>query len=507
MNERQVQYPIEDRWTYLWLVLAFVLTTFSISVGKWIIPLAAWLGGIFTIRFMRTQKRAWLAYLLLAVTTLISSVIALPDFLGPLTYAVAIGAAVVTPLAPLADRVLGPRLPGFAATLVFPVTYTALEFINNLTNPLGSFGTQAYAILDNLPLLQLASITGMWGLSFLMGWFASTVNWVWERDFAGSAVKKAILIYGGVAMLALFYGQVRLWFAPSPADTVRIAGVSPMEFRETHQDWVQAQGEDWSRFRQMSAERADLLFAESVREARAGAQLVVWPEFALPLASEDEAAVIARGQELAKQEGIYLGMSVATTYTDDTPYEQKFLLIEPAGHVVIEHFKYAGGAIEPGRFVGPWTLETAKTPFGVISAVICHDTDFPGTVLQAGRNGADILLSPSAEFEEIGAVHAQMATFRAIENGVSVVRVAVNGLSMFIDPYGRVLARMDHYTEGERVIVAQVPTAGVPTLYPIIGDLFGWLAIVGFVALTLWAIIRRRRQEATAAEPGVLKPA
>jgi apolipoprotein N-acyltransferase len=58
---------------------------------------------------------------------------------------------------------------------------------------------------------------------------------------------------------------------------------------------------------------------------------------------------------------------------------------------------------------------------------------------------------------------------------------------------------MDHFTAGERVIVAQVPTEGVPTLYPIIGDLFGWLMIAGFLVLTVLGIVRGRQEKRVAA--------
>ncbi len=90
-------------------------------------------------------------------------------------------------------------------------------------------------------------------------------------------------------------------------------------------------------------------------------------------------------------------------------------------------------------------------------------------------------------------IHAYMAVVRAIENGVSVVRVADNGLSAVVDPYGRILAAMDHFTAGKRVIVAQVPIEGVRTLYPITGDLFGWLVVVGFAGLAIWSIVQTLR--------------
>jgi len=86
-----------------------------------------------------------------------------------------------------------------------------------------------------------------------------------------------------------------------------------------------------------------------------------------------------------------------------------------------------------------------------------------------------------------------MAVFRAIENGISVVRRAEQGRSITVDPYGRVLAKMDHFTASERVMVAQVPTQGVFTVYSVIGDLFGWLSVVGFVVVAIWAVVRGRK--------------
>ena len=501
INTKQVTYPQADRWSYLWLFLSMVLGIFALTIGKWIIPLAAWLGPIFAIRFMRTQRRVWLGYLLLAVTTGVAVAVALPAFLGQLRIGIVIGSAIIVNLAYLADRLLVSRLRGFAATLVYPLVFTALEFINSFTNPLGSFGSIAYSQYGNLALLQLASLTGMLGLSFLMSWFASVVNWAWERDFAWQKIQRGVALYTGIMFLVLLYGQVRLWFASPPAETVRVAGFTAVDFRASQKELFHALNEDRAAFREMAAARYPLYFDETIQEARSGAKIVVWPEHAAPVAKEDEPALIARAQEVAQQEGIYLAISLMAFYADESPYEAKLLIFDPNGEMVLEHYKYGGVGFEGNRVNGDGNLRTAETPYGVLSGVICWDTDFPGTVLQAGRNGTDILLSPSMDLRDIDPVHAHMAVLRAIENGVSVVRVADNGLSIVADPYGRVLAAMDHFTAGERVIVAQVPTHGVPTFYPVIGDLVGWLAIAGFVVITVWAVTQGRRAKRADAVP------
>jgi apolipoprotein N-acyltransferase len=155
---------------------------------------------------------------------------------------------------------------------------------------------------------------------------------------------------------------------------------------------------------------------------------------------------------------------------------------------VLEHYKY-GFNLSEGSLPGDGVLRTVKTPFGTLSGVICWDTDFPATVRQAGRNGTDILMSLANDWREIDPLHGRMAVYRAIENGVSLVRQGNEGLSLATDPYGRVVASMDHFVASERVMVAQVPTHGVVTVYSVIGDLFGWLAVAGFVAVVAWVIV------------------
>jgi len=500
MNRNKITYPLQDRWSILWLIIGGILSLFSMSVGKWLIPITAWLGAIFYIRFFRTQRKAWLAYLLIGITTAITTAITLPAWMSAMAMPAIIGAALLGPLTLLLDRWLAQRLPGFAGTLVFPLAITTMDLINVATNPMGSISATAYSQYDNLVLLQLVSLTGIWGLSFLVSWLGTVVNWAWERQFAWNEIKRGALVYFGIMLLVLVYGEARLWFTPTPAQTVRVAGFTMVDWRVEQAEMTRVFKADRNVFRQRMEERYQMYFDATIKEARAGAKMISWPENAMTVTPEDEPSLVARLGVLAKQEGIYL-MAPIIEMTDGSPYANKLLIFDPLGEIVLEHYKFGGA--ESNRITGDGVLHTVQTPFGVISGIICWDTQYQGVVTQAGRNGSDILFTPSMTFRETDPIFAYMSILRAIENGVSVVHISDGGLSVAVDPFGRTLATMDHYPKGERLLVAQVPTKGVWTLYPIIGDLFGWLAVVATVALIIWGVVqslRTRRMNAASAE-------
>src|SRR4029079_15007546 len=175
----------------------------------------------------------------------------------------------------------------------------------------------------------------------------------------------------------------------------------------------------------------------SRREARAGARLIAWPEQNLLIFKEDESGFIERARRLAADEGVYLAIGLGTVYVDDAlPLENKLVVIDPTGAIVIPSLKshavagWEAGIMKPGD----GRLPVVATNIGRIGAAICYDADFPDFIRQAGRRSADLLIVTANEWKDIKDIHPQMAAFRAIENGVSLVRPAASGISSAVDP-------------------------------------------------------------------------
>ena len=98
-----------------------------------------------------------------------------------------------------------------------------------------------------------------------------------------------------------------------------------------------------------------------------------------------------------------------------------------------------------------------------------------------------------AAWKEIDPIHTRMAAVRSIENGFSMVRSTKAGLSAAFDYQGRLLSAMDDFTTDEKIMFADVPARGVKTLYPITGDIFAWLSMLGLTALIILTVVKRKK--------------
>ena len=486
-------------FSILMLLAGSLLVGFS--MGRWLAPLAAWIGPVLIMRFYRDRKIGR-GYLLVFVAYILSFLIGfgsiwasmLPLSIVPL---LALFYAFMWSLPFLADRLMSARLPGFSSTFVYPLAATTLEFFNIYTNPMGTWAMTGFTQYGDLPLMQLSSVTGMIGITFLMGWFASTANWVWENRNRGSEILRGLAVFGTVFAIVVIFGFLRLNLAPisETAETVRVAGITAQSLDTWGERLAEMPDLDVGSpaVRQEVQSHWELYFSQTVREAQAGAKVIVWPEVSGVAIGTDEASLTVQAQEVARENGIYLAIPLLILHPDTGEWlVNKLLLIDPTGAIVMEHFKY-GGAILENTVVGDGKLQTVATPFGVLSGVICWDMDYPAVIRQSGRNGTGLLLVPSNDWIEIDPIHSHMAVFRAIENGISVVRQVDKGRSIAVDPYGRILAQTDFFGATDKTLVAQVPVEHAATIYALFGHYFEWVCLAGFLYIAARAFFSRRQ--------------
>lgn len=410
---------------------------------------------------------------------------------GPAYFAIMFAETTVLTLPFVIDRLAAPRLAGVASTLVFPMALVAAEFLRARLTPAATWGSIGYTQYGYLPVMQIAALAGIWGITFVIAWFASTFEMAWARSFEWRVVGPAVLTYAAVAGTLVAGGAVRVARAPTDRASMRVATLNrPIDLFVPGEMTRIAEGRVSSDERARLAGKLtrlhDAFLDGSRREARAGARLVAWPEMNLLVFQEDEAAFLVRAQQLARNEAVYLAMGLGTVQAGDPlPLENKLVLIDPSGRIVMSYRKVHGVAGWEASIMkrGDGVPPIVTTPDGRWAGAICFDADFPGFIRQAVGRDADLLIVPANEWREIKDLHMQMAVFRAIENGVSLVRPAASGISSAVDPWGRVLGVADYFAAGDRTLTVQVPVGRVPTLYARTGDLFAWLCLAGLAAV------------------------
>jgi apolipoprotein N-acyltransferase len=488
----------------LWLLAGLALLPFTFF--QTVIPLAGWLAPIFLLRFERTSpwrgRYTLLAIRLACVAALLAASrglpFSLPGFLGNVLLK-----GVIWSLPYTLDLALSRRLRGWVRTLIFPLAFTAVDWLISLT-PISSSGSPAYSQAGFLALVQIVSITGMWGITFLIGWCAALVNAGWEAHFSWPRMRGQALAFIGVLAAALLYGVLRLNL---PAPAVPAIPAAAITIDPTLVDQATRQI-DWTTFyRAGDAERAalrpslavtvDQMLARTETALRAGAKIAAWQESGAWTLEEDRSAVIARAGALAARyhATLQISLEVFTHNANMRVLRNQSILIDPSGRVQWTYDKTYPVPYDEAfvTLPGAGILPLAESPAGRLSGAICYDTYFPALIRQAGQKGTDLFFAPANDVPQFAASALDMAAYRAVENGFTLLRPTGKGISAVIDPLGRVLARQDAFTNPGGILLAGVPARGVTTVYSRIGDLFAHLCAAGTACLAGLALLHRKQ--------------
>ena len=385
--------------------------------------------------------------------------------------------------------------------------------------PWNLLGTSQYRML---PLIQIASWCGVYGVSFLVVWF-SVALWcgvavVLLRPQRSRLWMGELILPLGVSIAVAYWG-VQVMVAPKAAKTIRIALVQP----SIPQTVIWDPDAGPKRFAELMALSEEALAKKP--------EVLVWPEAAMPsylrwdtnlfegkTLMESVAGLARRGQVW-----MILGADdAAPGGAGEAEFFNNAFLINPAGEIAGSYRKQRlviFGEYVPLAGVVPWLRTfsgvtgdfTAGTqavafvmrPLGAkTSVLICFEDVFPHGARAHVEADTDFLVNITNDgwFGESAQQwqHAANAAFRAVENGLPLVRCANNGLTCWIDAHGRMLEVFfagDENIYRAGVKIAEVPLLGAEremTVYWRNGDWFGWscVAVAGmFLGLSL---VRRR---------------
>jgi apolipoprotein N-acyltransferase len=475
---------MNDALPFLTLAIGALLMATAARTAT--LPLTPWIGLpclVYAVRSLPAVPGliSLLVTLYLALAVGLRGLLPAPD---PLYFAVLVPIVLATAAPFAVDRLIAVRWEGWLSTLFFPLTFVVVEFANARLGPYTTNGSIAYSQFGHLALMQIASVTGIFGITFLLAWFGSIAAWAIGRGPEWSDAAIPVLSCGLTLAAVLFAGDVRLAATASDRHTLRAAVISfpTDQFAPgdvTRLDEGRVADADRPRVRRQLEQLHDWFFDQTVREAHTGARVVAWPEGNLIVLEDDETAFVARARQVAREQKIYLTMGIAAIEPGAArPFNNKLTLIGPAGD---ELFSYRKSLPLPGweasiMSPGDGRLPLASTDEGRVGGSICFEMDAPHFVRQIGRAVADLWIVPSNDWREVKRSHLVPVAFRAIENGTPILRPTSRGLSAAFDATGRTLAVVDHFS-GQRTMVARIPIGGLRTIYARVGDLFGWLCV------------------------------
>ncbi|MGH1434093.1 MAG: nitrilase-related carbon-nitrogen hydrolase [Lewinella sp.] len=370
------------------------------------------------------------------------------------------------------------------ALFLFPVIMIIMEWIQYTFTPLASWGVAAYTMHDNVSLIQTVSLFGLAGLSFLIYWVnVSIATIILKRKTAISTFQLPVIML----FLLIVFGSIRYDLSKSNGvDTVTVAAVGtdsevsglPLPSKKSNE------------------QNKTALFERTRTAADGGAKIIAWNEAALFIMPEEEQEWIKSIKELAIELNITLVASYVTPISQ-TPfrYENKYQFIDSSGNITHSYLKHQPVPGEPA-VQGTSPLKVIDVTGTKIGAAICYDYDFPYLAKEYGELGADMVILPSSDWRGIDPVHTEMAAFRAVEQGHSVLRSTRFGLSAAITPYGEMASQMSSFDGNKKIMYAQLPAKGVTTLYSIIQDSFVYLSI-GFLLFFIVTTIRSKKSAPT----------
>jgi apolipoprotein N-acyltransferase len=373
------------------------------------------------------------------------------------------------------------------AAFIVPAFWVAYEYVTAMVSIHGTIGNISYSQINFLPVLQIASVTGIWGISFSIFLFAATV-----AALLGTGVmrqKRSLAIGVAFFFLCVFgYGYWRLAATPRNSPTIKVGLIASDDSMNLVVPTVEDARYSFERFgRQMQAMSSQ------------GIQLFVLPEHSGPVTDASEAATDAVFEDLAKETHAFIAIGIDRISAKGAWNQER--LYAPDGTLLATYDKHHLLPHWEDQFIPSTRRTTLAVPYGAMCAgpgakavaastssgkwglEICKDMDFPLLSRQYARDGVALMVVPAWDFGVDGWSHGSIAILRGVEGGFSIARSAKKSILYVADNRGRVIAKRDTSFVPYATVVATVPVRHDPTLYAKFGDWFAWLDIALLLTL------------------------
>lgn len=489
----------EEKYHYCWLLLGLVLM--FLSYGIFNTGICAWLFAIPLIRYINIRPK-WSSILWMLLGTVIVANI---TFWGLVEDGVNIMNQVFCTFNGI--RMWAPFFVYFlcrkfgakklVAYFAFPAAVAVAEFF--IDNPFISVMTSlSVSQFWNIGLMQLASVTGVVGVSFIVTLCASAINYIWE-DGVNKKTAISVVAYGVIVVLITGIGMSSVKRITTGDQTVRVAASveNTNLFVENIDIFKEYTGTAKEKIIKASF---DIIEGRAKEAAYNGSSVLVFPEDAF-ICTEDKAEYfIGEVKKIAKENNINILLpllrlpNVEVQDNGDVMNfaEELLMRISESGKKktntlnFIDHNGELLNTYVKNNLVPvveePVTVRgDGKTPVVEVDGIkytymIC--ADYTSNKYAYNGREADILLNPSYDWKAFQYFTSYGVQARAIECGFSVLRNPVNGNIVLYDYHGRPLHMANAMNVHKGILYLDIPKEGRQTFYGMTGNWFPWICAI-----------------------------
>jgi apolipoprotein N-acyltransferase len=360
-----------------------------------------------------------------------------------------------------------------AAALALALAWTASEVLRGTLFGGFPWNLIGYAFAGSAAMIQLAAVTGVWGLSLLAVLVGALPAALLEP---GPRTRWRPLAAAGLLLVLPWgAGAQRLADDAAPAAPGPVLRLVQGNISQHHKWQPERRAESFRRHLELSAEAAD------------GVQAVIWPESATPYALEQEPQARRLIGLVVPPGGLLLTGGERFDFASEPPRAWNSLFaLDQSGTIVARYDKHdlvpfgeflplrgllgriglnklTGGSIDFESGPGRRTITLPGLP--PFSPLICYEAIFPGAAVDRSARPAWLLnVTNDGWFGRSSGPyqHLAMARLRAVEEGLPLVRSANTGISALVDPFGRIVAHLDLGATGVLDGALPAPLAAPP---------------------------------------------
>ena len=371
------------------------------------------------------------------------------------------------------------------SVFAYPVLFTAFEYIVFIFSRYGTASSIGYTQSNYLFLIQIASLTGLLGVSFLISFIPSAIALAYY--FKKSTKTAFTLIFLLILLLgdSIIYSLIRLG-KPTEGKMINVGMIALDEasYKGIYQNDPA-----------VKLKVAELYLTEVSKLADQGAEIILLPEKVIFVNDSTIKDILNKFTELAINRHVRI---IVGGYKEQRGSSfNNAWYISGNGKLMADYQKvnlFEGEVLDgckPGNRIAIFHTDAFNE-----GVAICKDMDFQQFILGYSKQSPAVLWVPAWDFVVDGFMHSRMAMMRSIEGGFSLARNARQGRLTISDWRGKVLYEANSENGSYTVLTGKISVMPHPTLYARAGDWFGTINLFAAIGFIIFLFKRKKLRPA-----------